>query len=72
MWCVPLISTEGKGSAEKVQERVGRMQQLREALREETLKSGAATEKGDLHQQVISFNSEYLPYIHQMGLYETL
>lgn len=46
------MSTEGKGNAEKVQERVGRIQQLREALREETLKNGAATEKCDLYQQV--------------------
>lgn len=46
------MSTEGKGNAEKVQERVGRIQQLREALREETQKNGAATEKCDLYQQV--------------------
>uniref|UniRef100_A0A096LPZ9 Kinesin motor domain-containing protein n=1 Tax=Poecilia formosa TaxID=48698 RepID=A0A096LPZ9_POEFO len=31
---------QGKGSAEKVQERVTRIQQLKEALREETLKNG--------------------------------
>ncbi|XP_068447098.1 golgin subfamily A member 6-like protein 9 [Clinocottus analis] len=42
---------EGKGDVEKVQERVGRIQQLRDALREETLKSGAATEHTDLCQQ---------------------
>ncbi|XP_032384016.1 kinesin-like protein KIN-4B [Etheostoma spectabile] len=42
---------EGKGNVEKVQERVARIQQLREALREETLKNGAATEKSDLCQQ---------------------
>ncbi|KAK9518015.1 hypothetical protein VZT92_023344 [Zoarces viviparus] len=42
---------EGKGDVEKVQERVGRIQQLRDALREETLKGGAAAEKSDLCQQ---------------------
>ncbi|XP_074505796.1 uncharacterized protein LOC141775955 [Sebastes fasciatus] len=42
---------EGKGSVEKVQERVARIQQLRESLREETLKNGAAAEKSDLCQQ---------------------
>ncbi|XP_035525722.1 trichohyalin [Morone saxatilis] len=42
---------EGKGNVEKVQERVARIQELREALREETLKNGAATEKSDLCQQ---------------------
>ncbi|KAL3044910.1 hypothetical protein OYC64_013225 [Pagothenia borchgrevinki] len=42
---------EGKGNVEKVQERVARIQQLREALREETLKNGASTEKSDLCQQ---------------------
>lgn len=48
-----LISTEGKGKVEKVHERVARIQQLREALREETLKNGAATEKSDLCQEVM-------------------
>ncbi|KAK1904888.1 Kinesin-like protein KIF15 [Dissostichus eleginoides] len=42
---------EGKGNVEKVQERVARIQQLREALREETLKNGASIEKSDLCQQ---------------------
>ncbi|XP_019109275.1 moesin/ezrin/radixin homolog 1 [Larimichthys crocea] len=42
---------EGKGNIEKVQERVARIQQLREALREETLKNGVAMEKSDLCQQ---------------------
>ncbi|XP_010793013.1 osmotic avoidance abnormal protein 3 isoform X1 [Notothenia coriiceps] len=42
---------EGKGNVEKVLERVARIQQLREALREETLKNGASTEKSDLCQQ---------------------
>ncbi|XP_049898090.1 uncharacterized protein si:dkey-201i24.3 [Epinephelus moara] len=42
---------EGKGNVEKVQDRVGRIQQLRDALREETLKNGAATDKSDLCQQ---------------------
>ncbi|XP_078116868.1 kinesin-like protein KIF17 isoform X2 [Sander vitreus] len=42
---------DGKGNVEKVQERVARIHQLREALREETLKNGAATEKSDLYQQ---------------------
>ncbi|XP_021180378.2 inner centromere protein [Fundulus heteroclitus] len=42
---------EGKGSPEKVQERVTRIQQLKEALREETLKNGAVSEKSQLSQQ---------------------
>ncbi|KAI9538982.1 hypothetical protein NQZ68_009059 [Dissostichus eleginoides] len=42
---------QGKGNVEKVQERVARIQQLREALREETLKNGASIEKSDLCQQ---------------------
>ncbi|XP_034454136.1 kinesin-like protein KIN-4A [Hippoglossus hippoglossus] len=42
---------EGKGNVEKVQERVARIQELKEALREETLKNGAVTEKSDLCQQ---------------------
>ncbi|XP_047190406.1 kinesin-like protein KIF17 [Scophthalmus maximus] len=42
---------EGKGSVEKVQERVARIQALKEALREEKLKNGAVTEKSDLCQQ---------------------
>lgn len=50
--CVILISTEGKGNAEKVHERVERIQQLRGALREETLKNGASTETSDLGRQV--------------------
>ncbi|XP_041800708.1 osmotic avoidance abnormal protein 3 [Chelmon rostratus] len=49
---------EGKGNAEKVQERVARIQQLREALREETLMNGAATEKSDLWQQSQLENSK--------------
>lgn len=44
--------TEGEEDAEKVQERVGRIQQLREALREETLKNGAVPEKRDPFDQV--------------------
>ncbi|XP_041846693.1 uncharacterized protein LOC121643376 [Melanotaenia boesemani] len=51
VFCVCLIITEGKGSAEKVQERVVRIQQLKDALREETLKSGAVTGKSQLFQQ---------------------
>lgn len=47
-----LVPTEGKGDANRVQERVARIQQLREALREETLKNGAAADKSDLCQQV--------------------
>uniref|UniRef100_A0A1A7XMR5 Kinesin motor domain-containing protein n=2 Tax=Iconisemion striatum TaxID=60296 RepID=A0A1A7XMR5_9TELE len=39
---------EGRGSAEKVQEKVSRIQQLKEALREETLKSGVVPEKSQL------------------------
>ncbi|XP_069026968.1 golgin subfamily A member 6-like protein 9 isoform X1 [Embiotoca jacksoni] len=42
---------EGKGSVEKVQERVTRIQQLKEAVREEALKSGTVTEKSQLCQQ---------------------
>ncbi|KAM4555676.1 uncharacterized protein PAE49_014652 [Odontesthes bonariensis] len=42
---------EGKGSVEKVQERVERIQQLKESLREETLKTGAIAEKSMLCQQ---------------------
>ncbi|CAJ1058564.1 hypothetical protein PFLUV_G00122180 [Xyrichtys novacula] len=42
---------EGKGSVEKVQERVTRIQQLRESIREEKLKSGAAIQTPDLCQQ---------------------
>lgn len=49
-----LISTEGKGDVEKVQERAGRIQQLMDALREETL-NPAATEQSDLRQQVMLY-----------------
>ncbi|XP_047209187.1 osmotic avoidance abnormal protein 3 [Girardinichthys multiradiatus] len=42
---------EGKGSAEKVQERVTRIQQLKEALREETLKNETVPGKSQLSQQ---------------------
>eukprot|EP00064_Thunnus_orientalis_P011480 superscaffoldBa00001659_g11511 len=42
---------EGKGNVGKVQKRVARIQQLRETLREETVKNTAATEKSDLCQQ---------------------
>ncbi|XP_043983994.1 kinesin-like protein KIF17 isoform X1 [Gambusia affinis] len=42
---------EGKGSAEKVQERVTRIQQLKEALREETLKDGNVSAKSQFCQQ---------------------
>ncbi|XP_071314053.1 golgin subfamily A member 6-like protein 9 [Trachinotus anak] len=49
--CVFLLCTEGKGNVEKVQERVARIQQLKEALREETLKNRAVTEKSDFCQQ---------------------
>lgn len=52
MLCVFLISTEGKGSVEKVQERAARIQQLKETLREKTPKNGAVTENSDLCQQV--------------------
>ncbi|XP_074529943.1 uncharacterized protein LOC141793287 [Halichoeres trimaculatus] len=41
---------EGKGSTEKVHERVTRIQQLRECLQEETLKSRAASQKPDTCQ----------------------
>ncbi|XP_029367803.1 golgin subfamily A member 6-like protein 4 isoform X2 [Echeneis naucrates] len=42
---------EGKDNVERVQERVARIQQLRELLREETLKNDTVTEKSDLCQQ---------------------
>ncbi|MED6238991.1 hypothetical protein ATANTOWER_000363, partial [Ataeniobius toweri] len=44
---------EGKGSAEKVQERVTRIQQLKEALREETLKNETVPGKSQLSEQVM-------------------
>lgn len=56
--CVFFMSSEGKGNAEKVQERVARINQLRETLREETMKNGAAAEKSDLCHQV----SQLLPF----------
>ncbi|CAG5991185.1 unnamed protein product, partial [Menidia menidia] len=43
---------ESKGRVEKVQERVARIQQLREALSEETLKSGAVTGQSQLCHQL--------------------
>lgn len=52
VFCLFLIFPEGKENAEKVQERVARIQQLKEALREETLKSGAATGNSPACQQV--------------------
>ncbi|XP_055368254.1 trichohyalin [Betta splendens] len=42
---------EGKGSAEKVHERVSRIQELKEALRAETLKNGVAAETPDVYQR---------------------
>ncbi|KAF7668460.1 hypothetical protein LDENG_00011970 [Lucifuga dentata] len=42
---------EGKGNVEKVQKRVVRIQQLREALREEMARHGVALEKSDPLQQ---------------------
>ncbi|KAM3612138.1 uncharacterized protein V6R79_003444 [Siganus canaliculatus] len=42
---------EGKDKVDKVQERVARIQQLRENLREETHKNGSATETNDLCTQ---------------------
>lgn len=53
VFCVFLILTEGKGNVDKVQERVTRIQQLKEALREETLKSAAANGNSPLCQQVM-------------------
>lgn len=44
--------TEGEGDGKQVQERVAKIQQLREALREETLKNGAVPEKSDPCDQV--------------------
>ncbi|XP_030000857.1 kinesin-like protein KIF3A [Sphaeramia orbicularis] len=43
--------TDGKGDMRTIQERVGRIQQLRDALRDETVKHGAATDKADISQQ---------------------
>ncbi|XP_043983999.1 kinesin-like protein KIF17 isoform X5 [Gambusia affinis] len=51
---------EGKGSAEKVQERVTRIQQLKEALREETLKDGNVSAKSQFCQQTESPQRELL------------
>ncbi|XP_026185553.1 chromosome-associated kinesin KIF4A isoform X2 [Mastacembelus armatus] len=42
---------EGKGSVGKVQNRVARIQQLKEAVREEALKCGVAADKSDFRQQ---------------------
>lgn len=51
-----LKSTEGKAEAYKVQERVGKIQQLREALREqEALKNGDVPQKSDPCVQVRHF-----------------
>ncbi|CAK6956556.1 chromosome-associated kinesin KIF4 [Scomber scombrus] len=48
---------EGKGNVEKVQERVVRINQLRETLGEETSKNGAAAEKSDLcHQSQLEYS----------------
>lgn len=44
--------TEGKRDGEQVQERVARIRQLREALREETMKNGAVPEKRNPCDQV--------------------
>lgn len=44
--------TEGKRDGKQVQERVVRIQQLRETLRWETLKNGAVPEKRDPCDQV--------------------
>ncbi|KAK5611427.1 hypothetical protein CRENBAI_016897 [Crenichthys baileyi] len=46
-----LLGEKGKGSADKVQERVTRIQQLKEALREETLKNETVPGKSQLSQQ---------------------
>ncbi|KAK2904092.1 hypothetical protein Q8A73_010749 [Channa argus] len=42
--------TEGKGNVEKIQQRVARIQKLKEAVREETQKIRVATEKSDFCQ----------------------
>lgn len=77
--CVFFMSSEGNGNVEKVQEKVARIQQLMETLREETAKNGAAKEKSDLCQQV--FNSchfklsiIYRTHMHLIGccVYEAL
>lgn len=54
-----LVFPEGKGSAEKVQERVTRIQQLKEALREETLKNGNVSEKSQFCHQVMYIVSNF-------------
>ncbi|KAF3693853.1 Kinesin-like protein KIF17 KIF3-related motor protein [Channa argus] len=43
---------EGKGNVEKIQQRVARIQKLKEAVREETQKIRVATEKSDFCQDV--------------------
>ena len=57
--CVFSLLAEGRGAAENIQGRVGRIQQLVEALREERVKMEAATEKADICQQVT--HEYYLP-----------
>lgn len=50
---------EGRGAAENIQGRVGRIQQLVEALREERVKMEAATGKADICQHVT--RESYIP-----------
>lgn len=52
MVCVFSSHPEGRGAAENVEGRVGRIQQLMEALREERVKMEAAAEKADICQHV--------------------
>lgn len=59
MMCVFSSHPEGRGATEIVQGRVGRIQQLMEALREERVKMDAATGKADICQHVT--HEYYLP-----------
>lgn len=59
MVCVFSSHPEGRGAAENVEGRVGRIQQLMEALREERVKMEAAAEKADICQHVT--HEYYLP-----------
>lgn len=50
--CMFLMLSDGKGSIEKIQERVMRMKQLKEILREETLRKEAVGAQNQLPPQV--------------------
>lgn len=57
---------------ERVQERVGRIQQLKEAVREEALKSQAATQKTNLGQEVMHCISLLISYCMLVQLTENM